>query len=722
MLEQILTYLKIDDKTLELIENFKTSPKAYEKDVIELIVNQTKYDYDAIKYLTNNYSNATMLKQYFGFKQGEITKNLKKVNVENINALSQIISDILVSKNVSKTYKTMLLSAPISSTLLLSIKTELSKKIKNLLDKDISCFNKELFILKYLTDSLNEIKKYLIEYELKTLEEYENMLSNILVNRKLILEVVKNNKEDILSDDVFDLYIYLVKDLNLLEKEDALFLFNLCEKLSTKNKIDVYEKFSFSKFSDLISLKDIENIFELSLEKLELINKKNKYVNNLTIYLKDIGLFKSSLIKYLIDTPYDYFLSRVFFEKANLEIDNLIELTKYTKNFTNEEMVTLKRELSDISRNSTNLTKYYFVNQLGLILWTDYTSPIITDDVKFFNKNRVEFENLVKRILSLDIDDRNLEIFNNEGNFSGFSITKKIYYFIFTEKNTSSHNQMSLELLCNEKNEMKMKTLFDKEESLIFNLIYDNFEIIKEKNKKNAVNCLINKANNIIKYKDLYLKYFSLDKYVLKLIRKSMILKGRMVNVNSVYTKEEATIINETLMLDFDLLIKELENLNFDFSTINLETLKDDEKERFLRYLIETKNELAFINFFNYENVCNYLNLVFNEETKISEESLFSVLLKDIKNVLSDIKNVKRILFFALKTNNTNLINLIKNNNTNGSLLNFEISKEILKIEKEMVDKNSVLLPNNLTSLTNEKRAEALNFLSKELKSILKLS
>lgn len=138
--------------------------------------------------------------------------------------------------------------------------------------------------------------------------------------------------------------------------------------------------------------------------------------------------------------------------------------------------------------------------------------------------------------------------------------------------------------------------------------------------------------------------------------------------------------------------------------------------------MIETKNETAFINFFNYENVVTYLNLVFDYETKISEETLFSVLLKNIKNVLSDIKNVKRILFFALKTNNTNLINLIKNNNTNGSLLNFEISKEILKIEKEMIDKNSVLLPNNLISLTNEKRTEALNYLSKELKSILKLS
>ena len=33
-----------------------------------------------------------------------------------------------------------------------------------------------------------------------------------------------------------------------------------------------------------------------------------------------------------------------------------------------------------------------------------------------------------------------------------------------------------------------------------------------------------------------------------------------------------------------------------------------------------------------------------------------------------------------------------------------------------------IKINDNLTSLTNEKRAEALNFLSKELKSILKLS
>jgi len=306
---------------------------------------------------------------------------------ENINHLIKIMN-LIGNGDIYYDYNYIMITAN-----LLIYSKSIDKILKKEIDHDkiINLIIKNETILSYTY--LFYIYAYLFHFEIKQIENYENVLDS------LIFMIINQNQKDIdiLIEDIYDIFVLLSKVPKFINKffnnYDIIFRkgeFNWNDLL-IEQKLSIISNILKNTNSNEIQLlfkKDNGNILNLVQISLELLSKiqKNKNEINISIDKNDLNIIMLN-IKILLTITYHKDLTDLLLE--NKEYFNLIILI-----FT--EIISLK----DLNNNKTLMN--FEISKINEIYNTFF--KIVNNIIK--NEHKLFISQIISNNLHLQIKDK----------------------------------------------------------------------------------------------------------------------------------------------------------------------------------------------------------------------------------------------------------------------------------------------------------------------------
>jgi len=704
-LENITQFFQIEKDFLNLLENYKNDKKKYEKEVISYIISQTKNNPEAIRLFTNNFKNNKILKQYLGTKKSELTKTINIFRANNIHSMFELFGELVLSPNTTKTLKKDIISSLNSTNTLKSIEY-ISNNIFNTLSiEDLSWIvhiDKRYFE-KYFntTESKNSLLSFLISLKNEVLKSED--IDFIKLYRNVFQLTLSSS---ISTDETFDL------NLNKEVLEVGLFLVNkLKDKENPYSNEFIYSKQSFllnyiNKFKkeNLITISLLEKEFDFSFE--EFSSSYNQF------FSETFGnRYSSSFKSFFLNTQYEEFLTKTFFDKAREQINDLIYLTEYTKNMSEEQLSNMKSFINKSPWDKKVEDNFWpFLNKFkNHGKWIDYNVILLEPKELFLEKNIKLYTDLIDTCFSNIIDMRLLNIFHNEGNMTGKTIVKTIYSFYFS-------NNFN-DLFFSSSNIFNISDTFKNIFVTTISHLKDNISKYNKVYQQKLSYFVFNKNKDFFNDKDFFLTYNSLEDFNLFLLKFYNsnyydIKKQKLIlNKEEIDTKIKNPLLNKLIIDTISYLNNEVNNyINF----LEIDTDYDVKLDLYNFIVIEKPEMIE--NFIKTVGFQNSFNLM-----EIKNIDILNKVFCEVADIIYKGDNLKYYINIAIDNENNIILDKIKELNIGNNSFNVEIAKYIENLQNKHIEKNPSLLPNSLVKVSQKERSETIDYLNKELLNIFNI-
>jgi len=704
-LENITQFFQIEKDFLNLLENYKNDKKKYEKEVISYIISQTKNNPEAIRLFTNNFKNNKILKQYLGTKKSELTKTINIFRANNIHSMFELFGELVLSPNTTKTLKKDIISSLNSTNTLKSIEY-ISNNIFNTLSiEDLSWIvhiDKRYFE-KYFntTESKNSLLSFLISLKNEVLKSED--IDFIKLYRNVFQLTLSSS---ISTDETFDL------NLNKEVLEVGLFLVNkLKDKENPYSNEFIYSKQSFllnyiNKFKkeNLITISLLEKEFDFSFE--EFSSSYNQF------FSETFGnRYSSSFKSFFLNTQYEEFLTKTFFDKAREQINDLIYLTEYTKNMSEEQLSNMKSFINKSPWDKKVEDNFWpFLNKFkNHGKWIDYNVILLEPKELFLEKNIKLYTDLIDTCFSNIIDMRLLNIFHNEGNMTCKTIVKTIYSFYFS-------NNFN-DLFFSSSNIFNISDTFKNIFVTTISHLKDNISKYNKVYQQKLSYFVFNKNKDFFNDKDFFLTYNSLEDFNLFLLKFYNsnyydIKKQKLIlNKEEIDTKIKNPLLNKLIIDTISYLNNEVNNyINF----LEIDTDYDVKLDLYNFIVIEKPEMIE--NFIKTVGFQNSFNLM-----EIKNIDILNKVFCEVADIIYKGDNLKYYINIAIDNENNIILDKIKELNIGNNSFNVEIAKYIENLQNKHIEKNPSLLPNSLVKVSQKERSETIDYLNKELLNIFNI-
>lgn len=441
----IFKFINIDTDFYNLILNYEKNPAIFEKEIIAKLISKTLFNKEAIKILSNDYKNSSILKEYIGSNEKTAFDLLIQASEATESSyFYQVYSDIIMSKNVSVTIKQYLLSSILQlrsghkrgySHKITESQKNFGEKILNYLIIDFKFYTLtfddvqwfETLSSEFSEDKLFETLKTLFEETQSSdfdINKNKNKLASLIKIYYTVANTMKDEKSKVINSK---------KDFDTLFMIGMWFVDNLIDYSKDVAPKRLYDKksllytFSFiNEDIDFITYKTVLELLEIDLDSFK--KSLNKYQSSNIV---------SPYFKYFKNTEFHKIALEVFFAKANQQIDELEILSKHTLSMNMDEVKSLLKFMNGSFRHNTEKTFLGEESELVSILkklpnyghWREYNSFTFENDYQtLIVENSVEFNKILDRVLSDKIDFRNIFLLNNWGNSFKYTFVDSIIH------------------------------------------------------------------------------------------------------------------------------------------------------------------------------------------------------------------------------------------------------------------------------------------------------
>jgi hypothetical protein len=762
-IQELLKFINIDSNFYNLLKNYEKEPQQYEKELLMSLIDKTKYDKEIIKNFTQNFSNSLILKLYLGKDDKEIFDNMNKTsNLETLdNNFHEIYKEILLNKNVSNGYKN-------SISISLDLLKRNDKYGHHINDKGKEFGNKSIEeIVTYIKHNTDKIRiedvlwlsNFIIYIPL-------NILKNIVFNISEELKILKDKK---ISENILisyrSLYLKIVSTIQEKYTEESIIenksqnkrlfnigkwiIYNLFDKTddypdyTKKRKYDGFSLISsFSNIQphlEILSIEDIEELFELDKNKFEKFLEKNDKIYFDKINFPNKSIYFSSFIKYFKNSEYFLLAQKRFGNKLKEQIEDMKKVSKLTNSLSDRDIYEIKKVFEyrpmsnvkekyfeDIKENNIEIAKKISSEFGKKKEYYSYMFDLKTNEIK---KSFPEYYNkIIKEIFTTDIDLRTTFLLQNSDYDASYPFINNII------RTAISDNDL---LKMNEKNHDN--SLLNNEE--YFEDIIRLYDSMNEYKKKNVLPFIFNK---ICSKKEINPNYEKFIQEIIKYLGIEYITPSILNIITKFYNEQNK--IKDNLFGE----IEKLENSN---GEINI-------------YIFNKYIKPVIKNYYHLDNEKKYNNSIFNSyiqylNSKKSEAKEYIEILESYEKSLSnnedkEMKFLRKLSSIGMEHNNElnkekilmyyfdkykndkdfilnvvthsyrknfdKLIKLLKNHNFGNNVNAMEISKRIqleeIKLEKKKID--NLKLPAGVIPIDNEKRQESLKIIELSLDKIFK--
>lgn len=725
--QEILTQIQVTEELIGIIQNYKKDKKLHEKELIAYIIKATGSNPDMIKLLSNDYSNANVLKQYFGDEKTFPTIFNTNINGEKYEMYTNVYMEILLSKETTIGYKRVMI--------------ESFNKLK------INSTQEEFFIQK-LKSSINELTRY--PFTIKDTNWFIDSYSfqskkDFFFNVKKFIDIIQEPSFDIEKNinackAIRVIIVAEMKSLNAtynqpnMETFDILFpnkeeftywyetLKWFVDKVNDNksNSFNREKEFGVQELSSLIAyIKPSQEYFppEELLKLLIPTFKDEKEFESFCLktrersYRTDSGDIFNELVKnnsLFKNTVYEDIANKVLFEKAENQIHYFQQVQEGLKTIPLEEKILffqkrLNKSYSFLDRGTNaDFTSLHFYKNLD----------------EFVSAHTEKSYDYLKRLTLSNLDMRMFRAINNEGNMTGDTLLKHLFvHSLHPQAKAKQYTNYDLLSYIIKDNLLSQISDTMRRATFIQNLTAQAMDIYTSKDPKDASYKHLVSKELLDSYVKEYLKHYStFDLYVL--INKSNDNNSRFTNKVETNADMIATLQKEYVFND-----KFKSNIG-DFYDFN------DKSTHLINLIQILKNEIKIdsndlfditvnANVNNDEKLNTFLAHLANDKNPKQIFYIVKTYLKDILDIPEKYK-LSLMVNVLIKSENeeySTFLKTIKTSEKNTLLL----AKLISNAENSMKEKDPQLLALKENVIDISKTKEIQAFLKEELGSLFNL-